>query len=109
MAAQHEAWVGHKLAFVALFACLSVPAATAQVVPLPAPKPSALQAQPNTTGSVIAPAAKPAAPSQGQAAQTTQAPSPIANPFAALLGKPGSAGTLSAEQRAIVELSLIHI
>ncbi len=38
-----------------------------------------------------------------QTAQATQAPNPVANPFAALLGKPGSAGTLSTEQRAIVE------
>jgi len=103
MAGKHEARIGHKLAFTALFACLSVPAAAAQAVPLPTPKPSALQAQPNTTGSIIAPAAKPAAPSQPQPAQATPAPNPIANPFAALLGKPGSAGTLSAEQRAIVE------
>ncbi len=62
------------------------------------------QAQPNTTGSVTAPAVKPAAPSQPQtAAQTGPTPNPITNPFAALLGKPGSAGTLSAEQRAIVD------
>lgn len=104
MAAQHETRIGHKLAVTALFACLSVSAATAQAVPLPAPRPSVPQAQPNTTGSVTAPAVKPAAPSQPQtAAQTGPTPNPITNPFAALLGKPGSAGTLSAEQRAIVD------
>jgi outer membrane lipoprotein-sorting protein len=58
------------------------------------------QGQPNTTGSVLAPAAKPVIPPQ---AQVTQSPNPIANPFAALLGKPSPAGTLSAEQRAIVD------
>ncbi len=104
MAAQHETRIGHKLAVTALFACLSVSAATAQAVPLPAPRPSVPQAQPNTTGSVTAPAVKPAAPSQPQtAAQTGPTPNPITNPFAALLGKPGSAGTLSTEQRAIVD------
>jgi outer membrane lipoprotein-sorting protein len=36
-------------------------------------------------------------------AQATQAPNPVTNPFAALLGKPGSAGTLSSEQHAIVD------
>ena len=47
---------------------------------------------------------KPAAPSQPQtAAQTAPAPNPITNPFAALLGKPGSTGSLSTEQRAIVD------
>jgi outer membrane lipoprotein-sorting protein len=102
MAAHHKKRTGHKLTFVALFACLGVPA-IAQVVPLPAPRPSALQAQSNTTGSVAAPAAKPAVPSQGLAAQVTQAPNPVSNPFAALLGKAGSQGVLTAEQRAIVD------
>jgi outer membrane lipoprotein-sorting protein len=106
MAAQHKTRIGHKLAFAALFACLSVSAAAAQAVPLPAPRPSVPQAQPNstTTGSIIAPTVKPAAPSQPQtAAQTAPAPNPITNPFAALLGKPGSTGSLSTEQRAIVD------
>ena len=106
MAAQHKTRTGHKLAFTALFACLSVSAAAAQAVPLPAPRPSVPQAQPNSTtaGSVIAPAVKPAAPSPPQtAAQTAPAPNPITNPFAALLGKPGSTGSLSTEQRAIVD------
>jgi outer membrane lipoprotein-sorting protein len=102
MAAHHKRRTGHKLAFAALFACLSVPA-TAQVVPLPAPRPATPQAQPNTAGPIAAPAAKPAASGQRLTAQATQAPNPVANPFAALLGKPGSSGTLSAEQRAIVD------
>ena len=49
----------------------------------------------------MTPAAKPAIPPQ---AQVTQSPNPVANPFAALLGKPSSStGTLSPEQRAIVD------
>src|SRR5262249_23170173 len=90
--------ISHQLAFIALFVCLAVPAA-AQGVPLPSARPSPSQ-PPNFAGSVVAPAAKPAIPPQ---AQVIQSPNPIANPFAALLGKPSSAGTLSAEQRAIIE------
>jgi outer membrane lipoprotein-sorting protein len=99
MAGDPKTRISHQLAYIALFACLAVPAA-AQGVPLPSSRPSASQAQPNSTGSVIAPAAKPVIPPQ---AQVTQSPNPIANPFAALLGKPSPAGTLSAEQRAIVD------
>ena len=85
-----------------MFACLCAPA-MAQVIPLPAPRPSAQQAQPNSTGPILAPAAKAPVPSQGQAPQAVQGANPVTNPFAALLGKPSSAGALSAEQRAIVE------
>jgi len=99
MAANPKRRISHQLAFIALFVCLAVPAA-AQGVPLPSARPSASQAQPNSTGSVLAPAAKPVIPPQ---AQVMQSPTPIGNPFAALLGKPNSGGTLSPEQRAIVE------
>jgi len=99
MAAKQKTRISHQLAFAALFACLAVPTA-AQVVPLPSARPPATQAPPNATGSIIAPAAKPVIPPQ---AQVTQSPSPIANPFAALLGKPSSTGTLSAEQRGIID------
>src|SRR5215475_6144838 len=98
MAANQKTRISHQLAFTALFACLAVPAA-AQGVPLPSARPPATL-QPNTTGTVIAPAAKPFIPPQ---AQVTQSPNPIANPFAALLGKPSSSGTLSAEQRVIID------
>jgi outer membrane lipoprotein-sorting protein len=122
MAAQHKAGTGQilgfALGFTALLACLSIPA-FGQTVPLPKPRPSALQNQP-ATGSTSRPAATPAVPSQAlgaraqapQATQappvvqpppTVQAPNPISNPFAALLGKAGSAGNLNPEQRAIVE------
>jgi outer membrane lipoprotein-sorting protein len=87
-----------RLAFAAFFACLAVPAAAQ--VPLPSTRPTTTQAQPNVAGSVITPSAKPVIPPQGQ---VTQSPNPVSNPFAALLGKPAAAGTLSTEQRAIVD------
>jgi outer membrane lipoprotein-sorting protein len=105
MAAYPKARIGRKLGFVALFTCLNAPV-IAQTVPLPAPQPSALQT--NATGSVAAPQAKPAIPSQAlgaraQAPQATQAPNPITNPFAALLGRAVTPGVLNSDQRAIVE------
>jgi outer membrane lipoprotein-sorting protein len=100
MAAQYNRQTGCKLAFVALFACLAVPA-TAQTVPLPAARPSTSQAQPNATGAVTAPVAKPPVPSRGQVGPAPE--NPVSNPFAALLGKPSTPGTLTPEQRAIVD------
>jgi len=90
----------------ALLVCLSVPAA-AETVPLPVPRPPALQAQGSVAPSP-APVAKSAAQNPGfgaraQAAQPAPSPNPISNPFAALLGKAGTAGKLTPEQRAIVE------
>jgi outer membrane lipoprotein-sorting protein len=85
---------GCKLAFVALFACLTAPA-IAQV-PLPSARPtSPAQAAPP------APLAKPVVPAPGAAPVPQQ--SPVFNPFAALLGKPTTPNNLSAEQRAIVD------
>src|SRR4029079_5840919 len=70
-------------------------------VPLPSARPTTPQSQPNAAGSVITPAAKPAIPPRPQ---VTNSPNPVGNPFAALLGKTSSSsGTLSAEQRAIVD------
>jgi len=94
MAAYPQRRTYHQLAFAALFAGLAAPAAAQ--VPLPSARPTTTQTQPNAPGSVIAPAAKPVIPPQ---AQVTQSPNPVANPFAALLGKPSSSsGTLSAVQ-----------
>jgi outer membrane lipoprotein-sorting protein len=61
-----------------------------------------------TTGSVTPRAERPAIPPQALAARAqapqAQAPNPISNPFAALLGKSGSAsGALNPEQRALVD------
>jgi outer membrane lipoprotein-sorting protein len=96
MAGQPRARTGRKVAMAALFACLTAPA-LAQHVPLPKPRPAIM-----TTGSIVPRADKPAMPPQALAAQA-QAPNPVTNPFAALLGNPGSAGTLNPEQRAIID------
>jgi outer membrane lipoprotein-sorting protein len=125
MARYLEAQTGHKLAIAALFACLTAAPALAQSVPLPTPRP-AINAHPTTTGSIAAPA-RPAVPSaalgsraqapQAQAPQVqapqvqapqvqapqAQPPNPVSNPFAALLGQPGSASALSPDQRSIIE------
>lgn len=98
--AQHQRRTACKLAFVALFACFTAPA-IAQV-PLPSARPTASQAQ--ATPPAPAPSAKPAIPAPSrQGAPAPQSPSPVFNPFAALLGKPTAPNNLSAEQRAIVD------
>ena len=88
----------------ALLACLlamaAVPA-TAQSVPLPTPRPHGRPPakKPVVTGSVRE--------TRGQAPQTQQQqqqqPNPISNPFAALLGAPGSTTALDPKQRAIID------
>ena len=100
MMAQHQRRTACKLAFVALFACFTAPA-IAQV-PLPSARPTASQAQ--ATPPAPAPTAKPAIPAPSrQGAPAPQSPSPVFNPFAALLGKPTAPNNLSAEQRTIVD------
>jgi outer membrane lipoprotein-sorting protein len=100
MMAQHQRRTACKLAFVALFACFTAPA-IAQV-PLPSARPTASQAQ--ATPPAPAPTAKPAIPAPSrQGAPAPRSPSPVFNPFAALLGKPTAPNNLSAEQRAIVD------
>ena len=107
MAGHFTARTGPKVAIIALFACLAAAPALAQSIPLPAPRPLAAN-HPTTTGSITAPV-KPAIPAEAlnARAQATQAqgkpPNPVSNPFAALLGRSGSAGTLSPEQRTIIE------
>ena len=110
MAAHHTART-HTVAIAALLACLTAAPALAQNVPLPKPRP-AIGTQPDITGSIVPRAANsaatPAIPSaalgaRAQAAPTPQSPNPVSNPFAALLGKPGAASALNAEQRAIVD------
>lgn len=97
----------------ALLACLTAAPAIADTVPLPRPRPK-LHAAPMTTGSIAAtrhiPPAALRARAQASAAPTpsvpvpqAQTPNPISNPFAALLGKPGSTTALSPDQRAIIE------
>ena len=58
----------------------------------------------NSTGSIVAQAEKPVTPQSGARAQAQeQTPGPITNPFAALLGRAGSATTFNPEQRTIIE------
>ena len=103
MAGHCTARTGRNLAIVALLACLST-AALAENVPLPPPRPAT---QPLTTGSIAArfaiPGAAMRARAQATQPQATKPPDPISNPFAALLGRPAPATSLSPEQRAIVE------
>ena len=76
--------------------------ALAQNVPLPRPNPHRAL----ITGSVRdpIPAAALRARAQAPAPQQAQAaPNPISNPFAALLGKPGSTQALNPQQRAIID------
>ena len=101
---------GRTLASAALLACLftlPVAPATAQNVPLPAPRPHAQPPakKPLVTGSVpaSAAAARAQAPAPQQQQQQQQAPNPIFNPFAALLGAPGSTTALNPQQRAIID------
>ena len=106
MAAHNRARTGAKLGFAVLLACLTAPV-LAQTIPLPTPRPPALQNQGGARPS-SAPAAKPVVPSQAlgaraQAPQPAPSHNPISNPFAALLGKANGAGKLTPEQRAIVE------
>jgi outer membrane lipoprotein-sorting protein len=91
---------GRSLAVAACLAGLAASPALAENVPLPAPRPPAPAVA--VTGSVNAPA-KPAPQTRAQVTQNQQAPSPATNPFAALLGKPTSSATLSADQRAIIQ------
>jgi outer membrane lipoprotein-sorting protein len=94
MARNDQARGGHKRAIAALFACLIAGPALAQNSPLPAPRPA-------TTGKPALPPEALRARAQAPAPRA-QAPNPVSNPFAALLGKSGS-GALNAEQRTIID------
>ena len=109
MAQYLSARTGHTLAIAAMLAGLAAAPALAQGVPLPTPRPP-VNIHPTTTGAIAA--SKPAIPSAALAARAqapqaqapqAQAPNPVSNPFAALLGRPGSTTALSPEQRGIVE------
>ena len=107
MAGFHGARIGRGAACAALLACLTALPALAETVPLPRPNPH----RGLTTGAighVIPPAAlrarAQAVTPQPAPVQVTQpAPNPISNPFAALLGKPGSTTALNPQQRAIID------
>lgn len=115
MAAHHGARTGYKAALVAVLACLTfasapgqtaaakTPAAarTPDTVPLPNPRPANIPR--DVTGSVARAArlAKPAG-SRRIAQTAQQAPNPISNPFAALLGQTGNTTALNDKQRTII-------
>jgi outer membrane lipoprotein-sorting protein len=100
--AAHHTRTGLRLTLAAALAsslfCLTAAPVLAQSVPLPAKRPPA-----NTTGSIM-PRPGAAIPRQALEAQAQEPAAPSSNPFAALLGKSGSAsGALNPEQRAIVD------
>lgn len=99
---------GRRAATVAaVLAGLTAMPALAENVPLPRPNPHRVL----YTGAIHAAVPSAALRARAQAAaaqtapvQTVQAtPNPINNPFAALLGKPGSTQALNPEQRAIID------
>jgi outer membrane lipoprotein-sorting protein len=91
--------VASAVALTCLLAFVAVPAA-AQSVPLPAPRPHGQPPakKPMVTGTVPGADARAQAPAPQQ-----QQPNPISNPFAALLGAPGSTTALDPKQRAIID------
>jgi len=91
---------GRRRMIAAILTGLSAPA-FGQSVPLPAPRPHSAQ-PPAATGSINAPA-KPVPEARPQVTQNQPPPSPITNPFAALLGQPGSTATFNTDQRAIIQ------
>jgi outer membrane lipoprotein-sorting protein len=117
MAIHHRQGTGRKLALAALLACLTAAPTLAQTanlarqnVPLPRPRPHFVHTGMRGERLAAVPArvwhARAQAPSpHGQVAPAPaqQAPSPISNPFAALLGNTGSTTALNPKQRAIIQ------
>jgi outer membrane lipoprotein-sorting protein len=105
MAEPTKARLSQAVAWATLCVCLAAGPALAQGVPLPKPRPvqqhAAAPHRPLTTGSI---ATRPAIPPEALIARAQAAPSPVTNPFAALLGKSGgTSGQLTPEQKAIVD------
>jgi outer membrane lipoprotein-sorting protein len=109
MAGRFQARIGRNAALAALLVGLTAVPALADNVPLPKPRP-----RPLITGSIVQHPATPAisplalnAQAQGPVAPTqpprAQAPNPISNPFAALLGKSNPSSALNPEQKAIID------
>jgi len=102
------ATMGRKAAFAALFALMAASPLLAQTVPLPAPKPKPVhkigQLATGSIKPVVPPAALTARAQAPQSQKQQQVPAVIpTNPFAALLGTPGTTRALTPEQRAIIE------
>ena len=105
MAGQHNAQTGKFVALAVLLACLIAVPSRAEDVPLPAPRPLLQRIAPKTTGAVTLPGklAIPARALGARAQAQTQAPAPVSNPFAELLGKTGPSGQVTPDQRAIID------
>ncbi|HEY2755603.1 MAG TPA: outer membrane lipoprotein carrier protein LolA [Pseudolabrys sp.] len=110
MAGFPKARNGRAAALAVVLACLTAAPALADAdVPLPRPRPHAHHRI--TTGSISTPTIIPPEALRARAQATTgqtqqaqvQAPNPITNPFAALLGRPGSTTALNPEQRAVID------
>jgi outer membrane lipoprotein-sorting protein len=97
----HDRTPWRRIVAAALVSLIAVPA-LAESVPLPMPRPLFQRMTPRTTGAVTMPG-KPAAPTPAAQAQASQPPALISNPFAELLGKASPSGTLTPEQRAIID------
>ncbi len=105
MAGRHNAQTGQAVALAVLLACLIAVPSRAEDVPLPAPRPLLQRIAPKTTGAVTLPG-KLAIPAQALGARAqvqTQAPAPVSNPFAELLGKTDPSGQVTPDQRAIID------
>ena len=111
MAAWPKRANGRMAAIAALFAapllCLPPVPAAAETIPLPNPRPH-IQPPADHRHGRRPPARKPARdgarrPAQAAPAPAAQPPNPISNPFAALLGRPGSTTALNPEQRAVID------
>jgi len=107
MARQQNMRTGLNAAIAVLSVCLMAAPALAQSVPLPMPRPAASSkaraVAPTVTGSVMARNETQVAQSARSGGVVQQAPAPITNPFAALLGRAGTTATLTPEQRTIIE------
>jgi outer membrane lipoprotein-sorting protein len=116
MAGFPKAQYGRTAAAAVVFACLTAAPALAEGVPLPHPRPHLHHRL--TTGAIATPtvispqallaraqASADATNGQGtpQPQQQAPAPNPISNPFAALLGRPGSTTALNPQQRAVID------
>lgn len=109
MAEPRKARLARGVAGAALCLSLTTAPALAERVPLPKPRPIkqhvaaavAPVQRPLTTGSIVS---KPSIPPEALVARAQATPSPVTNPFAALLGQSNSnKSALTPEQRAIVD------
>jgi outer membrane lipoprotein-sorting protein len=103
MARQQIARNGRQVAIATLLVCLTAAPVLAQSIPLPTPRPAlgSNASGTNVTGSILARNDTPIAPSPRTGGAV--APSPVTNPFAALLGRAGPAASLTPQQRAIID------